>query len=235
MPKPAPVIRGTSDSETITGTNGNDVIRGMGGGDTIYGLGGNDELYGAAGTDYLYGGAGDDRMWGADDNDFLYGEAGNDTLFGGYGDNFLYGGDGNDTLWWNAPGHNQLWGEAGADTFTAGAWQWTNQQVGTVLIMDFQTGTDTLDLIRFDADERTAPEQIRGKNRPGNEAFTVVEATDGVTPGHLVITTGFDDQSRPITIVLGYTDTEAGADIVIQLLGQTETGGPIIGPQDIWL
>ena len=90
---------------------------------------------------------------------------------------------------------------------------------GVALITDFQSGTDMIDLSRFDADERTAPGTIKGKNTPGNEAFQLVQSTDEVTPGHLVIKPGVDAFGNPVTMVLGYTDTEPGPDIVIYLGG----------------
>ena len=172
---------------------------------------------------------------GHEGTDYLYGDGGNDTLYGQEGSDFLFGGDGNDKLWFGGFGHDELTGGSGADTFSGGAWEWTNQQVGTVLIRDFQTGIDKLDLTRFDANELTAPGIITGNKTPGNEAFTVVGLTDGVTPGHLVISTGVDHLGRAVTIVSGYTDTVAGADIVIHLLGTTADGSAIIGPQDFWL
>lgn len=214
---PAPPISGTSEPEELWGTAAGETIRGYGG------------------NDVLHGGGGDDTLMGNEGNDTLFGDGGNDTLYGQEGDDLLLGGDGNDTLWFGGFGHDELTGGDGADTFVSGAWEWTNQQVGTVLINDFQTGVDKLDLSRFDANELTAPGIIRGSKTPGNEAFTVVNSTDGITPGHLVISTGVDNLGRAVTIVSGYTDTEAGADIVIYLLGTTADGGAIIGPQDFWL
>ena len=193
-------------------------------------------IYGTVGDDVLYGTAGNDIITGNLGDDFLYGGAGNDELYGQEGSDTFDGGDGNDVLGWGGGGGLEtLTGGAGSDRFVGAAWTWTNQQVDDVLITDFQTGVDRLDLTRYDADERTAPGAIRGNQTPGNEAFTVVNSTDGVTPGHFVITTGVDALGRPITIVLGYTNTVAGADIEIHLLGQTATGGPVIGAGDILL
>lgn len=226
---------GDSGPNHLTGTAGNDTLMGYAGNDTLEGFAGDDMLYGHEGDDTLYGGAGNDTLYGNEGNDILIGGDGDDFLAGQEGDDILDGGAGNDTIAWGGFGHDELTGGAGADTFYSGAWAWDNQQVGTVLIKDFETGIDKLDLTRFDADERTTPGVIKGKNTPGNEAFTVVAETDGVTPGHLVITTGVDALGRPITIVLGYTNTEAGADIEIHLLGTTPDGGPIITAGDILL
>lgn len=218
MAKP---IRGKTESggpgdDTLVGTEANDYLYGLGGNDTLQGLGGNDTLYGHEGNDTLLGGAGDD------------------VLAGQEGDDILDGGAGNDVLGWGGFGHDILTGGSGSDRFFSGAWAWNDQQVGTVLITDFQTGVDILDLTRFDADERTAPGVIKGKNTPGNEAFTVVDQSDGITPGHLVISTGIDALGQPITIVRGYTNTTPGADIEIILSG-TNGVDPIISAQDIWL
>ena len=222
----ADTLQGGAGNDTLMGYGGDDILRGGDGDDFLYGHEGNDTLDGGAGNDTLHGNEGDDILIGGDGDDILHGQEGNDVLQGGAG---------NDVLSFGGFGHDQLSGGDGADTFFSGAWEWTNQQVGTVLIEDFKTGIDKLDLTRFDADERTTPGIIKGKNTPGNEAFTVVGTTDEVTPGHLVITTGVDDLGRPITIVLGYTDTEFGADIVIHLLGTGPNGEPIIAASDILL
>lgn len=219
MAKP---VRGT----TIQGTEGDDeLLAGGSGNDSIYGYGGNDRLEGNGGNDTLYGHEGDD---------ILLGGAGDDILAGQEGSDILDGGAGNDTLGWGGFGHETLTGGSGSDRFYSGAWAWDDQQVGTVLITDFESGVDTLDLSRFDADERTTPGIIKGKSTPGNEAFTVVAQTDGVTPGHLVITTGLDAFGQPITIVLGYTNTDPGADVEVYLSGTTG-GGAILSGSDILL
>lgn len=233
--KPAP-ITGDDTDNVLHGTEGHDMaISGYGGNDTLYGYGGDDYLYGHEGNDTLWGGSGNDQLQGHDGVDYLYGGDGADFLAGGGDDDFVFGGAGNDVLGWGNYGHDELTGGSGADRFYSGAWEWTNQQVGTVMIMDFESGVDTLDLTRFDADERTTPGIIKGKNTPGNEAFTVVDSTDGVTPGHLVISTAVDAYGRTVTIVQGYTDTEAGADIEVVLLNPEGVTGPIIVPEDIML
>lgn len=193
-------------------------------------------LRGTAGTDTIHGGSGRQVIMGLEGDDFLYGGDGDDELFGQEGSDTLDGGAGNDLVAWGGGGGlDTLTGGSGADIFMGGPWTWTDQQVDEVVITDFQTGIDKLDLTRFDADERTAVVFAKGNKSNGNEAFTVVSETNGITPGHLVITTGTDDLGRPITVVRGYTNTAPGADIEIQLLGQTATGGPIISGSDILL
>ena len=238
MAKKGPLrpIYGTDADETITGTDGSDVIYGNGGNDRIYGLGGDDELRAGSGHNFLDGGDGNDVLYGSGDgNDVLIGGNGNDTLWGGLGDDTLDGGAGNDVLW-AGPGSDTVTGGSGADVFAFAPYYWDNQQdFGVPVITDFESGIDILDLTRFDADERTAPGIIRGKNTPGNEAFTVVESTDGVTPGHLTIETGVDGFGRTVTIVRGYTNTEAGADIEFVFLNPEGVTGPIISAGDILL
>jgi len=193
-------------------------------------------IRGTAGNDTIHGGAGNQIIFGLEGDDFLYGGDGDDELYGQEGSDSMDGGAGNDRIGWGGGGGLEtLTGGSGSDTFFGGAWSWTNQQVDEVFITDFQTGIDKLDLTRFDADERTTPGIIKGNKTPGNEAFVVVNQADGVTPGQLEITTGYDALGRPVTIVRGYTDAVAGADIEIHLLGQTASGGPIISGSDILL
>ena len=237
MAKPARglVKNGGDGVDLLHGGEGNDSLSGNGGDDSLWGYGGSDNLYGGAGNDTLDGGAGNDTLYGHEGDDTLLGGAGDDFLAGQEGNDVVDGGAGNDTLGWGGYGHDTLTGGSGADRFYTGAWEWTDQQVGTVLIRDFESGIDVLDLTRLDADESTAPGIIKGNKTPGNEAFTVVDETDGITPGHLTITTGVDEFGQAVTIVRGYTNTDPGADIEIYLLGTTADGGPIITAQDILL
>ncbi len=66
-------------------------------------------LDGGDGSDMLIGGSGNDRLQGGNDDDVLVGLAGNDTLLGGGGNDSLRAVDGT--------GRDQLFGEAGDDTF----------------------------------------------------------------------------------------------------------------------
>ena len=75
-------------------------------------------------TDVVMAGEGDDTIDGGGGGDWLHGEEGDDTLIGGTGNDTLYGG-------------------AGADTFVVGPGH------GNDRIMDFENGTDTIDLTAF--------------------------------------------------------------------------------------
>lgn len=193
--------------QTISGDDSDNLLVGGSGNDFIYGRGGNDELRGEGGDDQLQGGSGDDRLYGGDGRDRIFGQEGSDYYDGGGGADTLVAGG-------IAGGGDTLVGGEGADLF-----EWVGRFAGIDTIADFQKGTDKIDLSRIDADERTAPGTIRGKNTPGNEAFQIVGATDGVTPGALTVETGVDESGNAITIVRGYTDTVAGADFEIHLLG----------------
>lgn len=211
-------------------------VSGTDGDDTLTGSSYDDRMYGYLGNDQMYGGAGNDEMQGHEGDDQLYGGDGNDTLFGGYGNDLLDGGAGNDKLVFG-PGRDTLTGGSGADTFKMAVTSdgTTSIYPDITVITDFQTGVDKLDLSSVDADVRTRPGIITGNKTPGNEAFHIVSSTDGATPGDLVITTGVDDLGRPITILLGYTDTNPGAEFELHLLGLSASGGPVIGAGDILL
>lgn len=133
---------GTDAADHISGGGGNDVIYGYDGDDTLWGGHDNDELYGGNGNDEIvagrgddlvYGGDGDDIIGGGSQNDILFGEAGNDTISGGTGDDFIIGGSGDD----------QLEGLRGHDVFVFDALS------GHDVVLDFETGTDTLDLSQW--------------------------------------------------------------------------------------
>jgi Ca2+-binding RTX toxin-like protein len=194
----AQIISGTDAGELLVAGSGNDFLYGHGGNDELQGSGGDDQLQGGAGDDQLYGGAGRDRLYGQEGADFYDGGDGADQLFAG---GIVGGGD-------------TLKGGQGADLFA-----WVGRFTGVDTVLDFQRGSDKIDLSRIDADERTTPGTITGKNTPGNEAFTISSAPDGVTPGLLVFSSGVDDLNRPITIISGYTDTIDGVDFEIHLLG----------------
>jgi Ca2+-binding RTX toxin-like protein len=75
-------------------------------------------------------GGGDDFAWGLEGNDVLRGGNGNDALAGGAGEDLMHGGAGDD---W-------LWGGEDNDIFIF-ATDW-----GADIVMDFEIGSDTLDL-----------------------------------------------------------------------------------------
>ena len=211
---------GTHKRETLDGTRDVNEI------DYLYGMGGNDTLNGYEGTDWLYGGSGDDRLNGYDDNDYLLGEDGNDKLFGGFGEDHLDGGAGNDTLY-GGPGTDYLTGGSGADLF-----RWVRGDAngnllhleGVDRITDFESGVDTIDISHLDAIEATLMTRDR-HGEYGNEAFTVVGTTDGMTPGHLTLSY---DPDAGYTTLSAYTNTEPGADFTLLVFGHVTAASDII-------
>ena len=85
-------------------------------GGSLWGSGGDNLLIGNDGRDVMRGEDGNDILAGHGGNDILFGGAGNDWISGGSGRNALHGGDGQDILI-ATEGVNNLWGDAGADSF----------------------------------------------------------------------------------------------------------------------
>lgn len=202
-------------------------IRGTEGPDTIYGGSGRDEINGRGGNDLIYGGGGDDILTGDEGDDTIHGDGGNDILIGGSGVDHLYGGSGNDELQ-SGGGADFLEGGAGADIFryqhTAESSTKANLDGvlhGVDTILDFESGIDKIQLSDIDANLLTPV----GRRGGGNEAFTLVSSTDGVTPGHLTVS--YDPASN-VTTIYGYTDTEAGADLTIYVVGMINPAGDIL-------
>jgi Ca2+-binding RTX toxin-like protein len=100
---------------------------------------GNDYLIGQEVSITMYGGNGNDTLVGSTSNDVLYGENGDDILMG-----YL--------------GNDQLWGGLGADRFLI------THLSATPQIMDFEHGTDRIDLTALDANTAVV----------GDQAFTFI-------------------------------------------------------------
>jgi serralysin len=93
---------------------------------TAYGYDGDDHLIGQENRVVLYGGNGNDLLVGSTANDVLYGENGNDKIIGHHGP-------------------DELWGGAGSDTF------YFTSTDATDRIMDFEVGSDKIDVSGIDA------------------------------------------------------------------------------------
>jgi len=100
----------------------------------VRGWDGNDYLIGQEVSITMYGGNGNDMLVGSTSNDALYGEAGDDILMG-----YL--------------GTDQLWGGSGADRFLV------THLSASPQIMDFEHGTDRIDLSSLDANIGIAGDQ----------------------------------------------------------------------------
>ena len=152
-------------------------------------------LNGSKGADVLLGGSLGDRLEGLGGDDKLRGGLGNDSLFGGAGNDSLAGKAGADVLS----------GGAGADTFFFGQAGFSAPGRSDVIV-DFQQGSDRIDLSRIDADHSTAL----------NDAFTLIfgQHFDG-TAGQL----RFEATAGGDTRVMADTDGDGHADFALILHG----------------
>jgi Ca2+-binding RTX toxin-like protein len=107
-------------------------------GDTLTGI---KNLTGSDFNDTLIGDNNSNIISGSLGNDTLSGNGGNDVMFGGAGSDLLYGGSGVD----------YFSGGAGIDYFAFKALTDSNTTYGIDTIVDFQDGTDKIDLSTLDA------------------------------------------------------------------------------------
>jgi Ca2+-binding RTX toxin-like protein len=142
---------------------------------------------------------------------------GNLILFSGAGNDTLIGGDGADLLF-AAAGADDLTGGAGADTFRYDSAADSTSSL-TDQILDFQSGTDKIDLSRIDANSAAAGNQAF--SWIGSNAFT---GTGAASAGEL---RAF--QSGGIWVVEGDTDGNGIADLVIEV---TTQGAGSLGQAD---
>jgi Ca2+-binding RTX toxin-like protein len=171
-------LTGSAFNDTLTGDKFDNTLSGGGGNDTLNGGTGNDILEGGAGADKLTGAAGTDTAsyanasgaikadlsksannlgeaagdkYSAVEN--LTGSAFGDHLTGTTGVNAIDGGDGDDTII-GLGGIDRLTGGAGTDTFVflatkdgGGATAASTKATGD-LILDFESGTDRIGILR---------------------------------------------------------------------------------------
>ncbi|MCI2399807.1 calcium-binding protein [Aliiroseovarius subalbicans] len=135
------VIDAGSGKDQVKGGAGNDTIFGMASNDLLFGQDGNDMINGGANNDRIYGGNGGDTLIGEHGNDKIWGDAGSDTLIGGAGKDVMDGGSGNDILI-GGKGDDKMTGGSGADVFV-----FEDDRTRADTIMDFQDGTDLLDVV----------------------------------------------------------------------------------------
>ena len=111
-----------------------------------------DDFYGLTADNFIFytkrisGNMGDrfnNEINGGRGDDAIYGEQGRDILNGGGGDDEIYGGEDKDTIN-GGEGDDWLDGGPGDDTFVF------EPDHGNDYIMDFDTGTDKIDLTAFD-------------------------------------------------------------------------------------
>lgn len=132
-------------------------------------------------ADQLVGNNADNRLSGNAGNDRLTGLGGNDTMEGGLGADRLVGGAGRDRFVYSRAGHSGI--DSRRDR-----------------IIDFSSGSDSLDLRRIDADTRT----------PGQQSFHFVAEAAFSAAGQLAY-------DRSSGILAGELDGNGRADFEIEL------------------
>jgi Ca2+-binding RTX toxin-like protein len=172
-------LTGTNFADTLTGNGGNNGIQGADGGDTIDGGGGNDRLSGNGGNDTILGGSGAD------------------ILIGSLGVDKLTGGANTDTFQYFAVPSLTSSGDSGVGLGKRD------------VIVDFQTGTDKLDLHAIDAKE--------GAANSGNQDFSFIGGDAFFAAGQVrVVTEGAN------TVVQLNTDGDLQAESELQLTGHVD-------------
>ena len=175
--------------ENARGGSGADRIVGNGTRNTLDGRGGHDDLLGLDNADLLRGGNGRDRLFGGTGADVLQGQQGDDRLQGDLGADRLIGGAGHDSF-----------------VFTRFADSGIATQQRDVIV-DFQRGTDRIDLSAIDGH--------RGQR--GDQAFDFIggRGFDGVDrQGDVRIQTTATGVMVAVDI-----DADGGGDMHIEVLG----------------
>ncbi len=159
-------LYGNRSDNSLFGEAGNDYLLGKGGDDELEGGSGEDVLTGGRGNDDLNGGGGNDSLNGGQDNDRLVGGTGADTIVSLNGDDTLTGGNRNASTT-SSDGHR--------DVFSIKA-----ASARTVVITDFEQGTDVLNLRSFRiVDSATEIAQtIQGNDRLLTIDDTVIRLED---------------------------------------------------------
>jgi Ca2+-binding RTX toxin-like protein len=146
---------------------------------TVRAWNGNDHLIGQEMSITMYGGNGNDFLVGSTSFDVLYGEKGDDTLIGFLGADLLYGGEGSDRFIFNT-----------LDLLDR--------------VMDFERGTDKIDVSDLDANTAVA----------GNQAFTFIgDAAFSGAAGELRAYAGANNSY----FIAGDVNGDRTADIMVQV------------------
>jgi Ca2+-binding RTX toxin-like protein len=185
------MLIGNGLDNMLDGSAGNDTVESGGGRNTFYGSSGNDQITGGTGADTIYGGSGNDEITGGGGNDALFGGRGNDEIDGGIGTDDITGGLGQDTMT----------GGAGADTFIFNAIS-DSRANNADIIIDFDAGTDLIDLSMIDANLSLGGDQAFTFNAGGAPTSTVGEIWATVSSGDTII---FVDQNGDGIADMGIT------------------------------
>ncbi|WP_238365327.1 Ig-like domain-containing protein [Mesobacterium pallidum] len=186
---------------THEGTEGDDDIHGTETEDGIYGNGGDDSLRGLRGDDVVDGGSGDDTCEGGSGRDDIRGGSGRDDLRGGWGADTLSGGLDDDLLR----------GDGGADTFIL------NPSDGHDTVMDFENGTDVIDLSAFT--------RLEGFNAVMNAVQAGLDVTLTLPGGTTLTLKGFSLADFGLEDVL--LNTELGAPLVTADTAEVTASGSV--------
>lgn len=166
------VVTGAGGGEVFGGTAGNNLLVGGGAPATLVGGGsgdtlvagpsGNDALVAGSGNETLITGAGgNNALWGGTGNDVMVLNSGNNTVMGGSsGTDVVWSGTGNNLIQANAANMMLVAGPGGNDTVLAGSgsdiFTFVNGQAGgTTVINDFNTATDSINLVGYAAGSDT--------------------------------------------------------------------------------
>ncbi|MEK0083377.1 calcium-binding protein [Benzoatithermus flavus] len=221
-------LTGGNGNDSIYGVDGNDLLAGGNGNDLLDGGTGSDtvtyEVSGAAvkidlglakgmrgsevdrfvGIENAKGSSFADEIRGSSGANELNGLGGNDTLYGGAGNDVLYGGTGNDRII-GQTGYDRMYGEAGKDVFDINPGDTGIGPGHRDIIVDFQRGSDKIDLASFDANA----------SRAGDQAFTFIGTNGFTAAGQLHYL--YDGSN---TIVQASTDADSQPELEIQLTGR---------------
>ena len=166
------VVTGSGGGEVFGGSAGNNLLVGGGGpatlvgggaGDTIIaGPGGGDDLVASHGNQTLIGGSGGNNiLWGGSGNDVMVLTGGNNSVMGGSsGTDVIWSGSGNNFINTEAANVMVVAGPGGNDTVQAGSgmdiFAFVNGQAGGSMVIDnFNTATDSLNLVGYGAKSDT--------------------------------------------------------------------------------
>jgi hypothetical protein len=202
---------------------------------TIIGEGRKDRLYGATNHDHgshnewFFGRGGDDKILGRHGADLLYGGTGNDVLIGGAGVDYASGGAGNDRISLEDHRDSAAGGE-GRDLFLVSDILPRNNQghlaasgnnAARLSIVDFEPGTDTLDLRRIDGN------LDKGGDQPlyfaGYERYDASDGLNNLEKGYVNDTSAgsvtiFEDKSGDTFVIIN-RDGDRSREMEIQLHG----------------
>jgi len=191
-------------------TSGDDVLQASAAQTELHGGGGADTITGWAGPDFLTGDDGADVINGGPAFDRTNGNAGDDTVHGNGGDDWVTGGKDNDELFGD-DGNDILNGNLGNDTGDGGAGNDTVRGGQGDDVLSGGAGDDYLtgDLGNDTLTGGAGADTFRAFAGGGHDVITDFNAAEG---DRIALDPG-----------TGYTATQVGADVVLDLGGGAQT------------